>query len=410
LLIRRYANLSTETYDIITVGGGLAGAALAGAMAACGFRVLVLERERKFKDRVRGEQMHPWGVAELRELGLYQPLNSMHGHELPWFDFYIGPELASHRNLVDTTPQAAPEFSFYHPAMQDLVLQVAVDAKAEVKRGVSVHSVEPGATPKVVASENGKAMEYRARLVVGADGRNSVTREKAGFRVSRDKDHKWALAGVLLDDVPIAEDTSRMAFNPKLCSAVLLFPQGQGRVRSYLAYQKDSLRMLRGNDDLSHFVAQSIRIGCPSEIFENARVAGPLATFDTTDCWVEHPYKNGVALIGDAAAVNDPCFGEGLSLTARDVRVLRDKLLQETDWDVAGNAYANEHDRYWKAMLTCTHWFAQMYYDTSPDAAERRATALRLIAQDETRMPDHIISGPDLPLDETIRKRFFGEV
>jgi len=401
--------LSIETYDIITVGGGLAGAALAGAMASNGFRVLVLERERQFKDRVRGEQIHPWGVAELRELDLYEPLNSMHGHELPWLDFYIGSELASHRNLIDTTPQAAPEFAFYHPAMQDLVLQIAVDAKAEVKRGVSVHNVEAGATPKVVASQNGKVVEYRARLVVGADGRNSRTRKQAGFTVCREPDHKWVMAGVLLDDVPIAEDTSRMVFNPELCSVVLFFPQGQGRVRSYLAYQKDSLRMLGGKGDFKHFIAQAIRIGCPAEIFEKAQIVGPLATFDTTDRWVEHPYRNGVALIGDSAASNDPCFGEGLSLTARDVRVLRDKLLEENDWNVAGNAYATEHDQYWETMLTCTRWFGQMYYDTSADAAERRMTALPLIAQDETRIPDHIISGPDLPLNETVRKRFFGE-
>ena len=72
-------------------------------------------------------------------------------------------------------------------------------------------------------------------------------------------------------------------------------------------------------------------------------------------------------------------------------------------------SWATEHDQYWETMLTCTRWFGQMYYDTSADAAERRMTALPLIAQDETRIPDHIISGPDLPLNETVRKRFFGE-
>jgi hypothetical protein len=40
-------------------------------MAEEGKRVLVLEREREFKDRVRGEYMCPWGVAEARELGMY---------------------------------------------------------------------------------------------------------------------------------------------------------------------------------------------------------------------------------------------------------------------------------------------------------------------------------------------------
>jgi flavin-dependent dehydrogenase len=59
------------TYDLITVGGGIGGAALAGAMAEHGARVLVLERETRFKDRVRGEGLLPWGVGEARTLGLY---------------------------------------------------------------------------------------------------------------------------------------------------------------------------------------------------------------------------------------------------------------------------------------------------------------------------------------------------
>ena len=48
-------------YDVITVGGGVGGAAFAIVMAEHGARVLVLERERQFKDRVRGEYMAPWG-------------------------------------------------------------------------------------------------------------------------------------------------------------------------------------------------------------------------------------------------------------------------------------------------------------------------------------------------------------
>ena len=62
------------TYDIITIGGGLGGSTLAKAMAEHGARVLVLEREQQFKDRVRGEIMAPWGVAETQALGLYETL------------------------------------------------------------------------------------------------------------------------------------------------------------------------------------------------------------------------------------------------------------------------------------------------------------------------------------------------
>ena len=101
--------MENHEYDIITVGGGLAGFALAGAMAKKGFRVLVVEREEKFKDRVRGEQIHPWGVAELKELELYEPLKRTCGHELPWFDLYLGTEPMVHRNLVETMANRRPQ-------------------------------------------------------------------------------------------------------------------------------------------------------------------------------------------------------------------------------------------------------------------------------------------------------------
>ena len=64
-----------KTYDIVTVGGGLGGSALAKVMAERGARVLVVEREAHFKDRVRGEALSPWGVADAKALGLFEPLH-----------------------------------------------------------------------------------------------------------------------------------------------------------------------------------------------------------------------------------------------------------------------------------------------------------------------------------------------
>ena len=54
------------SFDLIVVGGGLAGSTFAARLARAGRRVLVLESEKQFKDRVRGENMVPWGVAAAR--------------------------------------------------------------------------------------------------------------------------------------------------------------------------------------------------------------------------------------------------------------------------------------------------------------------------------------------------------
>src|SRR5262249_52280033 len=64
------AMTNSSMFDVVTVGGGMGASALAIAMARSGARVLVLEKETKFRDRVRGEALAPWGVAEARKLGV----------------------------------------------------------------------------------------------------------------------------------------------------------------------------------------------------------------------------------------------------------------------------------------------------------------------------------------------------
>ena len=89
--------------------------------------------------------------------------------------------------------------------------------------------------------------------------------------------------------------------------------------------------------------------------------------------------------------------------------MLCDHLLSHETWPEAGHAYAKEHDRHYGVMHTVDNWLSQMLFALGPGGEARRARALPLIAQDPTRMPDHIASGPDLPLNETLRRRFFGE-
>ncbi|MGH9341370.1 MAG: hypothetical protein ACRD1R_17735 [Acidobacteriota bacterium] len=117
--------------------------------------------------------------------------------------------------------------------------------------------------------------------------------------------------------------------------------------------------------------------------------------------------SEGVALVGDAAASNDTSYGEGLSLTVRDARILRDCLLREKDWNRAGDAYAEEHDRYYGVIHEVTRWFTQMFLEQGADAEQRRSRALPLIAQDQTRVPDHLVSGPELPFNDAVRATLF---
>jgi 2-polyprenyl-6-methoxyphenol hydroxylase-like FAD-dependent oxidoreductase len=173
--------MTNKSYDIITVGGGLGGAALAKVMTEHGARVLVVEREKRFKDRIRGEFFAPWGVAETQALGLYDLLRTTCALEAPRFGLYTEPEFGEPRDLRATTARQLPFFTFHHPKMQEVVLQAAVDAGAEVRRGASVRDVQLGGVPTVTVEQDGRAEEIRARLIVGADGRGSVVRKWADF-------------------------------------------------------------------------------------------------------------------------------------------------------------------------------------------------------------------------------------
>src|SRR5262245_59088705 len=179
--------MNRKEYDLILVGGGLGGAALASVMAARGARVLVIEREWAFKDRVRGEGMTPWGVAEAQALGIYEALRDACGLEIRWWDTAIGP-MVQRRDLMETTPQHAPVLNFLHPEMQEHLIGAAARAGAEVWRGAIARGVSPGETSgaRVTVERGGASEELSARLVVGVDGRGSHVRTWTGVSVGGD--------------------------------------------------------------------------------------------------------------------------------------------------------------------------------------------------------------------------------
>ena len=134
-----------QLYDIAIVGGGLAGSALAKSMAEKRFRVIVLEREKEFRDRVRGEQMSCWGVAEARELGIYEHLvNGACGQEVRWWETRLGSAILGRRDFLKSTPQRMPQFMFYHPRMQELLASAAQEAGVEYRKGITVAGLETG--------------------------------------------------------------------------------------------------------------------------------------------------------------------------------------------------------------------------------------------------------------------------
>ena len=393
-------------YDLVIVGGGVGGAALAGSIASAGARVLVLEAESRFRDRVRGEAIMPWGVAEVKLLGLEHTLIQAAANPLPFWDSYAGADRSGRRDLRRTTSVEEPALACYHPKLQESLLRWAEGCGAEVRRGVRVTGLDTsGSSPTLSAGTGG---EISGRLIVGADGRGSTVRAVAGFQTCQDAGQNL-VSGVLMERVALAEDATHAWLDTSKGHFILHFPQGRERFRVYLCYPAASGRRFSGEADVPAVLDQCVASGVPQETYAHAEPAGPLATFDGRSTWADTAYQNGVVLVGDAAANSDPTWGQGLSVALRDARVLRDRLLADEDWGTAGRAYAEERKGYFDVVHTMELWQNRLLMTAGPESDAARRQAFGKWREDRTRNPDTFLSGPGAPLDDIAHRRFFGE-
>jgi 2-polyprenyl-6-methoxyphenol hydroxylase-like FAD-dependent oxidoreductase len=307
----------------------------------------------------------------------------------------------------------AGSLHFQHRKMQEVMIKSAQDAGAEIRRGVTLTAVAGGERPLVAFLDGeGRSESASARLLIGADGRNSLVRARGGF-VAKTGPDKMVIAGVLLSGMHAPEDGGVIIQNLATGQFGGVVPLRDGVFRCYHAHHKGSAMgavRLGGHKDLPQFIEASVSAGAPASWFNGAEPIGPLASFDGADIWAESPYRDGIVLVGDAAATSDPTHGCGLSLTLRSVRMLRDYLLGSEDWRMAAQEYAAALVQDAEALRTITDWLTELWYEPGKEADQTRMRALPLLAEDPSRVPDFIGIGPECRHDETARARLFGEV
>lgn len=367
-----------KTPEVVVVGGGIGGSALAIALTRAGIATTILEKSTVHLDHVRGEWIAPWGVTETQRLGLYDTLLKAGGHHLKRHVGY-GDDVdlqTAHAQTLDFANFEGvglkPPLCMRHPDMCDLLNAEARAAGAELLRGVSEVEVTPGNSPAVRFRHSGAERAFNPRLVVGADGRNSIVRGQAGIPLHRDPTHHL-MAGLLVDntdgwpaDLQIFGTEERINF--------LAFPQSDTRVRLYICYGTDEKRRFAGADNQARFLdAFRLKTVPGSEYLARATPAGPCNSYGNEDTWTDEPYAPGVVLIGDAAGHNDPIIGQGLSITYRDVRIVRDLMLESRDWTPElFRPYAEERsERMRRLRLTATS-VSILNAEFGPRACERR--------------------------------------
>lgn len=374
--------------DVVVIGGGISGGAVAAQLARQGVSVVLLERTREYRDKVLGEYLVPWGVEEAQRSGMYPALHAAGGNvirRLVHYDESWEPERAEDDAWVlDTLLPGVPgSMGVGHPAMCDTFTAAASAAGARVMRGVGnvdlTVDVAGGTGPSVQGRVDGRDFHFRPKVVIGADGRESMVRRVAHMELVETPVLGYGV-GMLVsgaeawpaDIEVIGNEADRLLF---------VFPQGNGVVRLYrlvLPHERERFRGVgRAQRLLEEFRVESVP---GSKILADADPAGPCLTWPMNDAWVRQPVMPGVVLIGDAAGYTNPLIGQGLSCALRDARMVADAVVAD---DPAALDFYVEHRRErGRRLRFAVEMFARHRCIMGPGSAERRlATEERMMAE-----------------------------
>jgi 2-polyprenyl-6-methoxyphenol hydroxylase-like FAD-dependent oxidoreductase len=403
--------------DLVVVGGGIAGGAFATVMARAGSNVLVLERQPEYRDRVRGELMWPWGVAEMQRLGLDGVLRDAGAQVADRFESHDeadpGEAVVEREDLSAQVPGAPGSMNLFHPTATRALAEAATTAGARVVYGAHEVAIATGSSTVSWSDSDGRN-EVRCGLIVGADGRSSTVRAQTGIQLHKDPPAHLA-AGLLVDDLRgVDERTDLVARGADLL--FLSFPQGGGRARLYLCMPTEQRGRFAGRDAPERFLRGTRLVPSlpDADRWATATAAGPCATFTCEDTWVDRPYADGVVLIGDAGGHNNPLIGQGLSLAVRDAGVLTDLLRAEgAATPTVLEEYGQERsERLRRARISCLvdAWADAGFHTQDP---QERGRLNERIAADEvlSSLRDAQWRGFDImprtPGDDEVRERLF---
>src|SRR5215211_9523739 len=174
--------MASTVFDVVVAGGGIAGSSLGAALARAGLEVLVVEREARFRDRVRGDALFPWGVVEMTRLGLADILPASGARPLPWWQVYEDRVPGEPYDWRTDVPSGDVVWGVNHPGLQEALFAEAAAAGAVTMRpakALAPSSVGDGSLTLPIDTIDGR-ITVQARLVVGADGRESGVRDWIG--------------------------------------------------------------------------------------------------------------------------------------------------------------------------------------------------------------------------------------
>jgi menaquinone-9 beta-reductase len=379
--------------DAVIVGAGIAGSALAVSLARSGYSVTLLEKSTVHVDRVRGEFIVPWGVAEAKTVGILDVLENAGANytvrSIPYGEEF-SPEVA--RKYTVPMDQMVPgiqgALNLGHPSICNALNDAAIGAGATLLRGVDRIQVKAGLPPQIEFTHSGANHSISPKIVIGADGRGSAVARQVGFERRADPIHH-ILTGLLVDDAgEWPADEQSIGVDGDL--GFYIFPQGQGRIRLYATHGLDQRNRFAGDGAVERFLQAFDRPSLPHRgSLSQARPAGPCHGYPNNDVWIDNPVAPGVVLIGDAASHNDPSGGQGISIALKDARLVSEALEANKAWTPETFApYASQRREQMRRLRFSARLLSTYRMEFTDQARQRRRMGRkRMVADPELALP-----------------------
>lgn len=329
------AERALESFDLIVVGAGMAGAAVALAMAEENLKVALIDGQKMpegwppvLDDSVldydaRVSALTAASRQFLDELGVWQGI--------------VERRACAYRDMEVWDAEGTGRIHFSaaevnQPALGHIVENRLVNAgllealrasRVQCVLGAPVKSYRREAGRGVLELEDGRRLG--SLLVVAADGANSRLREAGGFQTREWNYHHHAIVCTVETESP-HQDCAWQRFLPEgpLAFLPLADAAGSGRYCSIVwSALPDVATQLMGLDDDAF--AQSLTRHFEGRLGEvlacSKRFSFPLRQRHAVDY-----VKDGIVLVGDAAHTIHPLAGQGINLGFADAQALADEL------------------------------------------------------------------------------------
>ncbi|XP_014709526.1 squalene monooxygenase [Equus asinus] len=312
--------------EVIIVGSGVLGSALAAVLSRDGRKVTVIERDLKEPDRIVGELLQPGGYHVLKDLGLE---DAVEGIDAQFVNGYMihDQDSKSHVHIpypVSENSQVQSGRAFHHGRFI-MSLRKAAMAEPNTKfiEGIVLQLLEEDDAVVGVQykdKETGDIKELHAPLTVVADGIFSRFRKNL---ISSKVSVTSHFVGFLMKDVPqFKANHAELILSDQ--SPVLIYQISSNETRALVDIRGEMPR------DLREYMAEKIYPQLPDhlkepflEAIQNSRLRSMPASFLPSS----PVNKRGVLLLGDAYNIRHPLTGGGMTVAFKDVKLWR-KLLK----------------------------------------------------------------------------------